>query len=277
MAKNREETKQELDAEKNIEEVEEIIPKEVESGIVLLEEGIPLPRVIAPEGWQPKTQLGKDVLLGKITNIDQLFSEGIKITEPGIVDTLISNLENEIILIGGSTGKGGGIRRTPTRRTTRMHKSGRRFKISVMIVAGNKDGYVGLGLSSGPPGKHREVIQKALNRAKLNVIPIRRGCGSWECKCSTSHSIPFAVEGKSGSVVIQLKPAPKGVGLVVSNEVKKLMRLGGIRDIWCKTRGKTQSRVNLLKAAFETLKKLNRFKTREEYEVVVGLKLGRAI
>lgn len=272
MPRKRKETKEEKVEEKEITEVEEIIPAELKEVKEVPKE---IPKIIAPEGWIPKTELGKKVLDGKVTSIDQIFEDGIKITESGIVDILIPNLDNEIIFIGGSTGKGGGIRRTPSKRTTRMHKSGRRYRISVMVVVGNQNGYVGIGLASGPPGKHREVVEKALHKAKLGIIPIRRGCGSWECNCMTPHSIPFAVNGKAGSVMIELKPAPKGIGLCVSDEVKKLMRLAGIKDIWCKSRGQTQARINLLKAAFDALKKLDRFRTNPEFEKAVGLRLGK--
>ena len=257
----REIKKQEETEELGIKAEEEITPEEI--------------KIVAPAGWKPRTELGKKVLAGEITDISKIFSEGLKIAEPPIVDMLVPNLEKEIILIGGSTGKGGGIRRTPFKRTSRMHKSGRRYRISVMIVIGNKNGYVGVGLSSGPPGKHQEIIEKSLNKAKLNLIPVRRGCGSWECLCGTNHSIPFAVIGKSGSVKITLLPAPKGVGLAVSDEVKKIFRLAGISDIWSKSKGNTQMRTNLIRATFEALKKLNAYKIKPEYESKSGMTIGK--
>jgi small subunit ribosomal protein S5 len=232
-------------------------------------------KIMIPEGWKPKTILGKKVVSGEVTDINKIFEEGWKIAEPQIVDILLPNLESDIILIGGTTGKGGGIRRIPFRRTARMHKSGRRYKISTMTVVGNRNGYVGVGLASGPYGKHREVLAKSLNRAKLNIIPIRRGCGSWECGCGGKHSIPFAVEGKSGSVRVKLMPAPKGVGLVVPDEVKKVLRLAGISDIWIKSRGCTQTRINMIRAVFNALKKLNTYKTKPEFEKKVGMVTGK--
>ncbi len=264
--------------EKAVEEKEEV-EEDIEAALDIEEEEFmergPRPAVSIPEGWVPKTELGKKVFSGQIRDIGKVFAEGMKISEPPIVDVLLPNLESEIILIGGTTGKGGGIRRTPFKRTTRMHRSGRRYKLSVMNVIGNKDGYVGLGMATGPMGKNREVMNKALNRAKINVIPVLRGCGSWECGCGTSHSIPFAVEGKKGSVKIRLMPAPKGVGLVVSNEIKKIMRLAGISDIWCNTRGNTHMRINLVGAAFAALKKLSAYKLKPEFEAKVGMKAGR--
>jgi len=263
----REEKKQEIEEKKNIEAAEETVDKKA----------VPATTAKVPEfSWKAKTILGKKVLMGEVTDIAKVFSDGIKISEPYIVDALLPNIEKEIILIGGSTGKGGGIRRTPFKRTSRMHKSGRRYRISVMTVVGNKDGYVGLGLASGPPGKNQEVVEKSTNKSKINLIPVRRGCGSWECSCGTNHSIPFKVQGKSGSVVITLIPAPKGIGLCVSDEVKKVLRLAGISDVWCKTRGNAQMRANLIFATFNALKKLNTFKTKPEFEKRVCMTTGKA-
>jgi len=214
--------------------------------------------------WVPRTELGREVFEGIVTDIAEVFESGRKIKEPEIVDRLLPNLESDIILIGGSPGKGGGIRRTPTHRTARMHRSGRRFTVSAMVVVGNRNGYAGVGVASANDNKI--AIEKALENAKLNIIPIKRGCGSWECGCGENHSIPFSVEGKCGSIKIVLKPAPKGVGLCVSDEVKKFMRLAGIQDIWCKTYGNTGARKNLLFAVYDAFKNMNKTKTGEKDE-----------
>ncbi|RLJ04816.1 MAG: 30S ribosomal protein S5 [Candidatus Aenigmatarchaeota archaeon] len=206
--------------------------------------------------WVPKTELGKQVMNGKIKSIDEIFKQGIKIKEPEIVDKLLPNLETEIILIGGSPGKGGGIKRTPTKKTARMHKSGRRFNVSAVVVVGNKDGYVGIG--KGEAAEHRRAIEKATLKAKLNIIPVKRGCGSWECNCGENHSIPFRVEGRQGSVRAVLIPAPKGIGLCIPDEAKKILRLAGIRDIWSKSFGNTHARINFSFAIFNALKNLNK-------------------
>jgi len=206
--------------------------------------------------WVPKTELGKQVMNGKIKSIDEIFKQGIKIKEPEIVDKLLPNLETEIILIGGSPGKGGGIKRTPTKKTARMHKSGRRFNVSAVVVVGNKDGYVGIG--KGEAAEHRRAIEKATLKAKLNIIPVKRGCGSWECNCGENHSIPFRVEGRQGSVRAVLIPAPKGIGLCIPDEAKKILRLAGICDIWSKSFGNTHARINFSFAIFNALKNLNK-------------------
>lgn len=225
--------------------------------------------------WVPKTELGKEVAEGKITSIDEIFEQGRKIMESEIVDLLLPRIDHELILIGGSPGKGGGIRRTPAKRTAKMHKSGRKFKMSSFAVVGNRNGYVGVGKGGASgSGAFRTAIQKAIKNAKLNIIPIRRGCGSWECECGSPHSIPTQIEGKEGSVIVVLKPAPRGVGLVVSDEVKKIMELAGIEDCWVKTFGETRTRVNFISAVFNAFKNLNKLKMREGFKERAGVVMG---
>ncbi|HDD35805.1 MAG TPA: 30S ribosomal protein S5 [Candidatus Desulfofervidus auxilii] len=208
--------------------------------------------------WIPKTELGKRVLKGEFESLDEILKKGYVILEPEIVDAMIPDLKQEIIYIGGSPGKGGGIRRTPTKRTARMHKSGRRYKLTALVVVGNCDGIVGIGKASSR--EHRTAIEKASLQARLNVIRVRRGCGSWECACNENHSIPFKTRAKVGSVEVELMPAPKGVGIVANKPVKKILELAGIKDIWIKALGKTETRMNLASAVFEALKNLNRTK-----------------
>ena len=213
------------------------------------------------EEWKPKTMLGKQVLDGTITNIDEIFEKKKVIKEPQIVDKLLPGIENDIIFIGGSTGKGGGKKMTPTKRTTRMHMSGRRYTVSSVSVVGNKDGYIGIGKAES---QDRKAIFKAIDNAKLNVIKIRRGSGSWESSTSENHSIPYKIVGSHGSVRVKLMPAPKGLGLCAKKEAKKILRLAGIKDIWVKSYGNTGSRVNYAFAVFDALKNLSYMKNVEE-------------
>ncbi|MCD6371342.1 MAG: 30S ribosomal protein S5 [Candidatus Aenigmarchaeota archaeon] len=206
------------------------------------------------ETWTPRTELGRKVLSGEVKSIEEILDKGIRILEPEIVDVLLPDLKQELIYIGGSTGKGGGIKRIPIRITKKVTKSGKRLRYSAMAVVGNEDGIVGVGM--GKAKEPRLAIEKAIRKAKLNLIKVKRGCGSWECGCGTEHSIPFKVEGKCGSVRVVLMPAPKGVGLVASDEAKKLFRLAGIKDIWMKSFGDTQTRFNFIKAIFNALKNL---------------------
>lgn len=231
---------------------EDVVEEKVEEEII--EKEAIAPEELKPEGWIPKTSLGRDVWEGKIKDIEEIFKEGKKIMEPEIVDMLLPNLKSELILIGGRTGKGGGIQRIPIRITATMHKSGRRFRATAFAVVGNEEGIVGIG--KGSSKEPRSAVEKAIKKAKLNIIKIKRGCGSWECGCKEEHSIPYKVEGKCGSVRVVLIPAPKGMGLVANDEAKKILRLAGIKDIWTKTFGNTSMRINLITAIFNALKKL---------------------
>lgn len=208
--------------------------------------------------WIPKTELGREVIQGKYSDIKDLLSKGKIILESQIVDYLVPDLTEDLIHIGGTPGKGGGIRRTPTRMTARMHKSGRRFKLTAVVVVGNGDGIVGIGKATS--NEHRKAIEKALHQAKLNVISVRRGCGSWECNCGGTHSIPFKSKGKTGSVEFELQPTPMGVGIVADKESKKILKLAGIKDIRTSMSGQSSTRINLALAMFEALKNLSKTK-----------------
>src|SRR3989344_186727 len=179
--------------------------------------------------WIPKTDIGKKVKSGEITNIDQILDKGLRILEPEIVDILLPNLETELIAVGQSKGKFGGGKRNIWRQTQKKTKEGNKPKFTAVVAAGNKNGYVGIGR-----GKAKETVparEKAIRDAKLNIIKILRGCGSWESRAREPNSIPFNIRGKCGSVILNLKTAPKGVGLVVEKEIAKILRLAGVQDI----------------------------------------------
>ena len=210
------------------------------------------------EAWHPKTELGRQVKSGKITSFDELFNAGTKILEAEIVDVLLPELSVDLILVGQSKGKFGGGKRSIWRQTQKKTKEGNKPKFAAMAVIGNKKGYVGIGY-----GKAKETVparEKAVRRAKLNLIKIKFGCGSWEGDPSGKNSIPYIVEGKCGSVIVKLIPAPKGSSLVIEKECAKILNHAGIKDIYSRTRGHTGTKLNLIKACFNALKKLSEFK-----------------
>jgi len=205
-------------------------------------------------GWKPKTRLGKEIKEGKIKNIDEILDKRLKILEPEIVDSLLS-LENDILLIGQSKGKFGGGKRRAWKQTQKKTMEGNVPTFSAMIVVGDKAGHVGLGR-----GKASETLPartKALRKAKLNIIKVNRGCGSFDCSCNELHSIPFKVEGKSGSCKIILYPAPQGTGLVIGDECKRILRLAGIKDVYSKSFGSIRTTINFAQACIDALEKLN--------------------
>ena len=212
------------------------------------------------DAWNPKTEIGRKVKSKELKNIDILLNSGKKIIESEITETLL-DLSSELLLIGQSKGKFGGGQRRVFRPTQKKTREGNKIKFSTVCIVGDHDGHVGIGF-----GKAKETVparEKATREAKLNVFKIRRGCGSWECNCGEPHTVPFAVEGKCGSVIIKLIPAPKGKGLCVESEIAKILDFAGIKDCWSKTIGQTKNRINLIFAAEKALRKLTTTKVRD--------------
>lgn len=223
--------------------------------------------------WKPKTALGKKVKAREITDIDQILDCGIKILEPEIVDFLLPNLVVELVETGQSKGKFGGGKSSIWRQTQKVTKEGKKIKFTTYAIVGNKDGYIGLG--TGSAEETVPAREKAMKTAKMNIIKVRRGCGSWACGCCESHSIPFKIEGKVSSAKIVLMGAPKGTGLTAQKQCQQMLRIAGIKDIYSKTYGQTKTRMNLIKACFEALRKLVHVKVQPEFAKSVGMIEGR--
>lgn len=206
--------------------------------------------------WEPKTQIGRFVKEGKETNIDNLLDHGKKILEPEIVDFLL-DLDTDLILVGQAKGKFGGGKRRAWRQTQKKTQEGNILSFSCMAIVGDKKGHIGVGY-----GKAKETLparEKAIRKAKLNIIKIERGFETKE-KNAEPHTIPFKLSGKCGSVKLTLLPAPRGTGLVIGDEGKKILRLAGIKDIYSVTKGKTKTTFNLAKACINALSKTVKMK-----------------
>jgi len=202
------------------------------------------------DNWKPRTKLGKLVKTGKIKTIDETLK--YKILEAEVVDSLLK-LKSEILNIGQAKGKFGGGKRRAWRQTQRKTAEGNVPTFSCMCVVGNEDGYVGLGY-----GRAKETLParaKAVRKAKLNIIKIKRGCASFDCTCEEPHTVPFVVEGKCGSTKVKLIPAPQGTGLVIGDELKKILKVAGIKDVYSVTNGKIRTTINLAKACMIALEK----------------------
>ncbi len=193
--------------------------------------------------WIAKTAIGKKVQAGEITNIDDILDAGIPIMEEGLVDVLLPDLNEEVINV---------------RRVQRTLDSGRRMRFSVLVVVGDKNGHVGVGIAKGVEAG--PTIKKAIGRAKTKIIKVTRGCASWECGCGELHTVPYKVSGKMGSVTVILKPAPKGVGLVAGDNSKTLLKFAGIQDVWTYSSGHSRTVINQVVALFDALKNLSKVK-----------------
>jgi len=222
--------------------------------------------------WKPKTALGKKVKEGGIKDLNEIFNQGLKIMEPQIIDVLLPNLETILLSVGQSKGKFGGGKKSIWKQTQKKSKEGSKLKFSTLALVGNKNGYVGMGYGSSK--ETMPAREKAIRNAKLNLIRIKRGCGSWTCNCKDPHSIPFKIKGKCSSTVIELIPAPKGTKLCLEGECQQILNLAGIRDIYSKTRN-SKTKLNLVKACFNALKMLSQIKVKEDYIKKAGIINGK--
>ncbi len=234
----------------------------------------PIREVVSVENtaWKPKTDLGLKVKNGEITSIDYILDKRIRILEQEIVDKLLPNLTTELLMVGQSKGKFGGGQKRIFKQTQKKTAEGNKPNFLTFAVSGNCDGYIGTGY-----GKSKETVparEKATRESKVNIIKIRRGCGSWGCGCGDVHTVPFKVTGKAGSVEMTLMPAPKGTGLSIEKECQKILRAAGIKDVRSRTEGQTRSKLNVLKACFNALKKLIQVKVSPKYEQSLSIVEG---
>ncbi|UCH01489.1 MAG: 30S ribosomal protein S5 [Candidatus Bathyarchaeota archaeon] len=188
------------------------------------------------ETWIPRTHLGRIVAEGKITSIREIFDQGYKIQEPEIIDMLLPDIQQEVLNIN---------------LVQKQTDAGEKSRFKSLVVVGNSDGYFGLGM--GKAKQVRSAIEKGILDAKINVTPIRRGCGSWECNCGETHSLPFKVTGKCGSVTVELQPAPRGLGIVAGDAAKTIITLAGIKDCWTRSRGSTRTIPSFAYATYNAL------------------------
>ena len=181
--------------------------------------------------WKPRTTLGSMVLAGKINSMDQIYENGMRIQEAEIVKHLLPDMKSQVVHVG------------IVQKLTRFN---------ALVAVGNEAGWFGIG--KGKASQMRVSIDKATNASYLNVIPVKLGCGSWECKCNQLHSVPFKVRGKGGSVTIVIIPGPRGLGIVAGENIKNLLKLAGLKDSWTKSFGSTNTMSSTTKAIFNALR-----------------------
>ena len=165
----------------------------------------------AEEVWVPRTKLGKQVNEGKVTSLEEIFQTGQRVRESEIVMKLLPDLRSQVV--------GAGIVQKQT-------DAGELTRFAAVVAVGNGAGWFGVG--RGKAMQMREAIEMATNNALLNIIPVKLGCGSWECRCGRTHSVPYRIRGKSGSVTVEIIPGPRALGLVAGPALKNLLELAGV-------------------------------------------------
>ena len=160
-----------------------------------------------------------------------------------IIDTSNLELEDNVVTI---------------KRVTKVVKGGRNMRFTALVVVGDKNGHVGVGL--GKAAEIPEAIRKGREDATKKLV---------EVPMDENGSVPHDFTGKFGSASVLIKKAPEGTGIIAGGPVRCVLELAGYKNIRTKSLG-SNNKQNVVLAAIEGL---NNLKTPEE---VAKAQIGRA-
>ena len=140
-------------------------------------------------------------------------------------------------------------------RSSKVVKGGRRFGFSALVVAGDRNGRLGLGLGKG--SEVSEAIRKGTEDAKGAMIPV----------ALSASTIPHEVYAEFGGAKVLLRPASPGTGLICGKTVRAVVESCGLKDLLSKSLG-SKNAANVAKATMSALMQL---RTREQILTARGL------
>ena len=139
-------------------------------------------------------------------------------------------------------------------RVAKVVKGGKNFRFTALMVVGNENGKVGVGL--GKAVEIPEAVRKGIEDAKRHMIEVP----------VVGTTIPHQVEGKYGKGHVRLLPAEEGTGVIAGGPVRAVLEMVGIKDIRTKSYG-SNNPINCVKATFNGLTQL---RTREHVAALRG-------
>ncbi|MDD2207398.1 MAG: 30S ribosomal protein S5 [Aminobacterium sp.] len=145
-------------------------------------------------------------------------------------------------------------------RVSKVVKGGKRFKFSVLVVVGDGEHYVGVGM--GKAKEISEAVRKGIDKATKNLHELKK----------VGNTIPHPVDGQFGAAHVLLKPAAPGTGVIAGGVVRAIMELGGVKDVLTKVIGRTSNPVNV---AWATLEALREMRTPDEIVRLRGLEAAQ--
>lgn len=139
-------------------------------------------------------------------------------------------------------------------RVTKVVKGGRNFRFAALVVVGDENGHVGVGV--GKSQEIPEAIRKGIEKAKKNLVEVE----------IVGTTVPHTITGIYNRGNVLIMPAEEGTGVLAGGPARAVLELAGIKDVRAKSLG-SNNPSNVVKATIEGLKSL---KTAEKFAALRG-------